>query len=80
MLTESFINFTVAFQLNDARQIPIIVPSPQQLLDFNQKFDACYKIKKQQFAGKHSESEAEALLKPIEKEIDRMVEELYGIA
>ncbi len=36
------------------------------------------KIKKGEFAGKYTESQAQALLHPIEKEIDRMVEELYG--
>jgi hypothetical protein len=78
-LTESFINFTLNFQLNDAKQIPIKIPTKEQLNKFDEKFDACYKIKKDEFGGKYTESEAQALLQPLEKEIDRMVEELYGL-
>jgi len=48
-------------------------------LTFDKNFDACYKIKKQQFAGEINESQATALLKPIEREIDKLVEALYGI-
>jgi len=74
-----FLNSSVNIQINDIRKLPIKIPTEKQLQTFNEKFDACYKIKKQQFAGELNESQATALLKPIEREIDRLVEELYGI-
>lgn len=78
-LLREFFNTTVNIQINDLKKLPIKVPSKQQVKAFNEKFDACLKIKKGEFAGKYTESQAQALLQPIEKEIDRMVEELYGI-
>jgi hypothetical protein len=78
-LLREFFNTTVNIQINDLKKLPIRVPSKQQVKAFNEKFDACLKIKKGEFAGKYTESQAQALLQPIEKEIDRMVEELYGI-
>lgn len=78
MLRE-FVNTTVNIQINDLKKLPIKIPTEQQLATFNDKFDACYKIKRQQFAGGLNENQANDLLKPIENEIDRLVEELYGI-
>jgi len=74
-----FLNSSVNIQINDIRKLPIKFPKKDQLRNFNQIFDACLKIKKQQFAGQISEIKAEELLRPIESEIDRMVEELYGL-
>ncbi len=78
-LVEEFLNNSSHFQINDARRFPIKIPTTQQLEDFNEKFDQCFDIKNQQFAEEITESEANALLKPIEKEIDELVEKLYGI-
>lgn len=78
-LTESFINFTVNFQINDARQIPIIIPSKDQLIEFEQKYDACFAIQEKYFEGKIEKADARKLLLTIESEIDQMVNRLYGI-
>ena len=74
-----FLNSSVNIQINDIRKLPIKIPTDKQLKNSIDKFDACYKIKQQQFAGKLNESQANALLKPIEREIDRLVESLYGL-
>ncbi len=74
-----FINSTSAFQINDARQLPIIVPNSQILTKFREKFDKAYGIKKDQFANIITEKEAQNLLEPIELEIDIMVYKLYGV-
>ena len=37
--TEAFVNFTVNFQVNDARQLPIIIPDKITL----NKFESLYK-------------------------------------
>jgi len=78
-LTEAFINFTVNFQMNDARQIPIILPTKEKLAFFESKFDECFEIQQQYFSGDLEKAEARKLLKPIELEIDEMVNKLYGI-
>lgn len=78
-LTESFINFTVNFQMNDARQIPIIIPTKEQLKAFEKKYDECFAIQEEYFAGEIDKAEARSQLRPIEAEIDEMVNHLYGI-
>ena len=78
-LSEAFINFTVAFQINDTRQIPIILPTIKQLAEFESKFNDCLGIQQQYFNGDLEKPEARKLLKPIELEIDEMVNKLYGI-
>lgn len=78
-LTESFINFTVNFQMNDTRQIPIIIPTKEQLKAFEKKYDQCFAIQEEYFAGEIDKTEARNQLRPIEAEIDEMVNKLYGI-
>lgn len=78
-LTESFINFTVNFQMNDARQIPIIIPTKEQLKAFEKRYDECFAIQEEYFAGEIDKAEARSQLRPIEAEIDEMVNKLYGI-
>lgn len=74
-----FINNTAANQINDFRKFQIKVPTNKQIKEFNEKFDQCFDIKERQFAEELTESEAITLLKPIENEIDKLVEKLYGI-
>jgi hypothetical protein len=78
-LSEAFINFTVAFQINDTRQIPIIIPTKEQLKAFEKKYDQCFAIQEEYFAGEIEKTEARNQLRPIEAEIDEMVNKLYGI-
>lgn len=75
----NYINNTVNIQINDIRQIPIIVPTKEQLAKFEEQFDKAYKIKKQQFVNIITEKESEKLIKPIEKQIDIMVYKLYDL-
>lgn len=44
--SETFINFTVNFQINDARILPIIIPNANELKNFKALFDKALKIKK----------------------------------
>lgn len=74
-----FINSTVAIQINDIRKLPIKIPSEKELKAFNKKFDECLVIKKEYFAGKIDRAEMNVQLRPIEAEIDEMVNRLYGI-
>ena len=69
--TEAFVNFTVNFQVNDARQLPIIIPDRTTLDKFEQLFKQAVQIKKEQ--------SNEIALDNIQQEIDTLVDELYAI-
>ncbi|NWF90446.1 MAG: Eco57I restriction-modification methylase domain-containing protein [Ignavibacteriaceae bacterium] len=73
----SFIKNTQTFQINDARLLPIIIPTPDQLKQFENIFERAYNNQKQKFEGKIKEIEAENNLSEIQKELDEMVEEMY---
>ena len=72
-----FINSSSAFQINDARQIPIIIPTPQQLKELENIFNRAYSVQKDKFAGKISKEEAERKLDEIQKNLDVLVEKMY---
>ena len=78
MLRE-FLNGTVAIQINDIRKMPIKIPSDTELNAFKSKFEECLDIQQQYFNGDIEKAEARKQLKPIELEIDKMVNKLYGI-
>lgn len=74
---KTFINSTSGFQINDARQLPIIIPNSDQLRFFENIFNRAVAIQKDKFSKKISEKEAEKELKQIQKELDKFVEEMY---
>jgi len=78
-LLREFFNNTVNVQMNDIRKLPVNIPSEKELTIINQKFDECLKIKKDYFAGNLTKIEMSEALRPIESEIDEMVNHLYGI-
>lgn len=75
----TFINNTQTLQINDARQIPIIIPNRAQLKEFKNLFDRAYEIKRKQFKQKLSDEIANRKLDAIQSELDEMVYRLYGI-
>ena len=78
-IIREFLNNTVAIQMNDIRKLPIKIPAEKELKAFNKKFDECMVIKKEYFAGEIDRAEMNSQLRPIEAEIDEMVNKLYGI-
>lgn len=76
---DDFVNNTQTFQINDARQLPVIIPSKQQLKSFKELFDQAYSTKKKQFQNKITSAEAEKELFNIQQKLDKMVYELYAI-
>jgi hypothetical protein len=74
-----FINSTSHFQINDARQLPIIIPNAEQLHVFENIFNRAVAIQKDKFSGKISEPLAEMELDKIQKELDKEVEKLYDL-
>ena len=71
LYVDNFINNTSHFQINDARQLPIIIPNKTTLDKFEKLFKQAVQIKK----GYSNEVE----LDNIQQEIDILVNELYGI-
>lgn len=76
----AFVNGTQTFQINDARQIPIIIPTKEQLADFENLFDRAYAIKVSQFDGKITNIAADQKLQEIQKELDNKVLKLYDLS
>jgi len=77
--TESFVNSTVIFQINDARQIPIIIPTEKELEQFEELFNLAFKIKKAATDKEISSDKSENQLLEIQERLDTMVNELYSI-
>ena len=77
--TESFVNSTVIFQINDARQIPIIIPTEKELEQFEELFNLAFKIKKAATDKEISSDKSENQLLEIQEKLDTMVNVLYGI-
>lgn len=68
---DNFINNTSHFQINDARQLPIIIPDKITLEKFEKLFKQAVQIKKEQ--------SNEIALDNIQQQIDTLVDELYAI-
>lgn len=74
----NFINNTQTLQINDARQVPVVIPNDDQLQEMKEIFDRAYRIQKKYFAGEISETVAQKQLDGIQKEVDQKVLDLYG--
>ena len=72
-----FLNNTPHFQINDARFLPIPVPSTLQLEEALRLFNLAYNIQKEFFAGMISEHTRNEELNGIQLEVDRFVHSLY---
>lgn len=75
----TFINSSVNLQINDVRQLPIVIPDQEQLKVFEQIFNKAFQIKKDQFNQHTSKKEADEKLYLIQKELDEKVYELYKL-
>lgn len=73
---DSFINNTQTFQINDARQIPIIIPSEKQLLEISTIFNEAVKLKKKEFKTFILQIEE---LNSLQCELDKIVASIYKI-
>lgn len=79
LYVDNFVNSTSHFQINDARQLPIIIPTEIQLAEFKQIFDEAIAIQKQKFAKELNEGEAETKLVQIQERLDNAVNRLYDV-
>ena len=76
---DNFINNTSHFQINDARQLPIVIPSSEKLLEFEALFNFATETKQKQFSNQLSTNETEDKLNDLQEKLDKMVYKLYGI-
>ena len=76
---DNFINNTSHFQINDARQLPIIIPTKEKLLEFEALYNLAVKTKRKQFAIQSSTNEIDNIVNEIQVKLDNRVVELYGI-
>jgi hypothetical protein len=76
---EAFIKNAQTFQINDARQLPVIIPTTEQLKEFEDIFDGAVDIQKKRFSGQISEKTAEEELEKIQKELDEKILKLYDL-
>ena len=79
LYVDNFINNTSHFQINDARQLPIIIPSPHELENFREISDASIAAKKAIFSSAISADIAEEKLNDKQLELDKAVLKLYSI-
>lgn len=79
LYVDNFINNTSHFQINDARQLPIIIPSNDQLELFHDIFTHAVDIKKKFFRQEINSELAEMLLSEVQEKLNRTVKKLYCI-
>lgn len=72
-----FLNNTSTLQINDARSLPIIIPSNSDLIWFESLFDEAYEIQKQKFSKEITEEQAESLLNNIQFRLDQKIDTIY---
>jgi hypothetical protein len=68
---DNYVNNTQTFQINDARQLPIIIPFPDELKEFRSIFDDAICIKK---TTNNIES-----LNQLQFRLDSVVNRIYSI-
>ena len=78
--TEKFINFTINFQINNMRQVPIIIPTPKQLKQAEKLFDRAKAIKDRQIQNLITKDIADEQLATLQNEVDDFVYALYGLS
>ena len=79
LYVDNFINNTSHFQINDARQLPIIIPSQKELKLLHNIFNEALKLKKIQFNKNLNSCQIDKNLNLLQKELDFLVNNLYSI-
>ena len=69
-----YINNTVNIQINDIRQLPIIIPNKTQLSEIKRLFNKLVKFKKEEF---ETDKNLETEIKKLERLIDEIVDKSY---
>ena len=79
LYVDNFINNTSHFQINDARQLPIVIPCQETLNYLKNIVYDCIKIKKMMYSKSQNSSLCECRHKILQKKLDDAILRLYGI-
>ena len=79
LYVDNFINNTSHFQINDARQVPIVIPTESQLHKAKELFHNAFDIKRKQLRRELQEEVALASISSIEASVESLVRSIYGI-
>ena len=79
LYVDTFVNNTQTFQINDARQLPIVVPTDDELCAISEIFNKAVEAKKRFFAGKYTDNEINSLLDDLQFILDNTVLHLYKL-
>lgn len=79
LYVDNFINNTSHFQINDARQTPIIIPTNGNLQTLKHIFTEVQTIQKAVFAKTKTVDVASAELQAFQTQLEQIVNELYAI-
>ena len=74
---DNFINNTSHFQINDARQTPIVIPTSEQIDVFESLYNRAYNA---QTNDHISETERYNILQCVQRDLDNAVMKLYGVS
>lgn len=80
LYVDTFVNNTQTFQINDARQLPIVVPTDDELSAISEIFNKAVEAKQRFFAGKYADvDEITDLLDDLQVILDNTVFHLYKL-
>lgn len=80
LYVDTFVNNTQTFQINDARQLPIIVPTDDELSTISEIFNKAVEVKQRFFAGKYADvDEINDMLDNLQIILDNTVLRLYKL-
>ena len=74
-----FINCTVNIQINDIRQVPVVIPARQELEKLEPLFKKAVELKQSVAKNKATEENISDELSQMEQNINDFVESLYGL-
>lgn len=74
-----FVNASVNLQINDIRQLPIVIPTQEQLDELESIFNEAYKTQQEKFAKHIAESSTLQSLEALQNRLDSLCLSLYGL-
>ena len=79
LYVDNFVNNTSHFQINDARQLPIIIPSPEILMELQNLCQKSIEIKKSSFSSLLAFALEEEKLDELQAQLNQKILRLYRI-
>ena len=79
LYVDNFINNTSHFQINDARQVPIRIPSEEQLRQAKRLFYNAFETKRKQLRKELSDDDSLKMISSIERSVESLIISIYKI-